>query len=439
MTYPERLPDDVLDTLVDWLPERRWFHVRDAGAELTVVTRLELADPAEEAQVLVLLLAVGPEARPPYMQVPLTLRPAGSAPPGAVRIGTTAQGSLEVFDAPTDPAFVRAWLLAADETGGLSASLDAGTARPVAGEQSNSSVIVDSVDGGPGGILKVFRSVWAGKNPDVDVPVALASMGWPHVAAPLGWLEHHGEHGSTQLGVLSAFVPGATDGFELACDMAGRGESFATLGDELGVVIAQLHERLVEALPVTPPRRVLARELTGHLHERLAWAVAEVPELGRWTGAVTTLLDRLTETEEHGWLQRVHGDLHLGQLLRSDESWFVLDFEGEPMVPLADRSLPGLALRDVAGILRSFDYAAARAEADDSWTVDARSAFLGAYRREVPDAASREAALVLRAFEVDKALYEVVYETQNRPHWAAIPWQALHRLLGSPQSGRVGA
>ncbi|NLF05779.1 MAG: hypothetical protein GX593_12370, partial [Actinomycetales bacterium] len=182
---------------------------------------------------------------------------------------------------------------------------------------------------------------------------------------------------------------------------------------------------------------------TGHLHERLAWSVAQAPELGRWRSAVTELITRLGELAELPRLQRVHGDLHLGQLLRSPETWFVLDFEGEPMMSLADRALPGLALRDVAGILRSFDYVAARAGADESWTLAARAAFLGAYRRQVPSAATREAALVLRAFEVDKALYEVVYETQNRPRWAEIPLRALHRLVGSPHGGpgggRVGA
>jgi len=437
MAEAELLVDDVLDALVAWLPGRRWFHARDAGARLTVVDRLELADPAGEARVVVLLLGVGLDPDPPFMQVPLVFRAPGTAPAGTAPLASVPGARLEVFDGPDDPAFVRAWLAAADDGGRLGAVLDADSARPVSGEQSNSSIIVAGTDGGPGAILKVFRSVWPGKNPDVDVPDALARSGWPHVPAPLAWLEHAGTE-PIQLGVLSRFVPGAQDGFELACAMAARGESFAPLADALGVVIAELHERLATALPVTPPHRIAAAELTVHLHDRLEWSVAGVPELARWRGAVGALVDRLGELDELPWLQRVHGDLHLGQLLRTADAWFVLDFEGEPMVPLAARSLPGLALRDVAGILRSFDYAAARAEADASWTAEARAAFLGAYRREVPAAASREAALVLRAFEVDKALYEVVYETQNRPHWAAIPWQALRRLVGSPQDGPGG-
>ncbi len=437
MAETELLVADVLDALVTWLPGRRWFHARDAGARLAVVDRLELPDPAGEARVVVLLLGVAPDPGPPFVQVPLTFRAAGTAPAEIDPVATVAGGSLEVFDGPEDPAFVRAWLAAADDDGRLGAALDTDSARLVSGEQSNSSVVVTGVDGAPGAILKVFRSVWPGKNPDVDVPDALARAGWGHVPAPLAWLEHTGA-APFQLGVLSRFVPGAQDGFELACAMAGRGESFAPLADALGVVIAEMHERLVAALPVVPPRRITAAELTAHLHDRLEWSVAGVPELGRWRGAVGGLVDRLGELDELPWLQRVHGDLHLGQLLRSADAWFVLDFEGEPMVPLTDRALPGLALRDVAGILRSFDYAAARAEADASWTAEARSAFLSAYRREVPAAASREAALVLRAFQVDKALYEVVYETQNRPQWAAIPWQALHRLVGSPQGGPGG-
>ncbi|MDQ2624588.1 MAG: phosphotransferase, partial [Actinomycetota bacterium] len=258
--------------------------------------------------------------------------------------------------------------------------------------------------------------------------------------APLAWLEHGPE--PFHLGVLSRFVPGAEDGFELACTMAERGEPFDALGDDLGVVIAEMHERLATVLPVAAARPVTGAELTTHLHERLAWSVSQEAELLRWRAPVAELIDRLGALERLPVLQRVHGDLHLGQILRASGTWFVLDFEGEPMLPLTERTLPGLALRDVAGILRSFDYAAARAGVDESWTMSARAAFLGAYRREVPAAASREAALVLRAFEVDKALYEVVYESQNRPQWVDIPRRALGRLVGSPHGaaggGRVG-
>lgn len=479
--------EELLRTLTPWLPAQRWFHEHQDTGRLVVVESFELVDPAGEARLPVLLLGTGPEPRPPWLQVPLALRPVGSPTP-ATPLGTL--GTWHVLDGPADPAFVRAWLAAAEAgehappvPAGVARAdeLDPGAARIVSGEQSNTSVIVPAaVPGRTGGILKVFRGVWPGRNPDVDVPAALARAGFAHVPAPIAWLERrwaidttseavretlaaldapalHGEPADqagptapsaptrgevfTQLGVLSAFVPGAEDGFELACAMAERGESFAVLARELGVVLAELHEALAQALP-TGGRSVRDDELTGHLHERLEWAIDEVPTLAAWHEPVSALVDRLTGLADLPALQRIHGDLHLGQLLHAGAEWFVLDFEGEPLVPLPARAQPDLALRDVAGVLRSFDYAAARGGADESWTTTAREAFLEAYRAASPGAASPTAALVLRAFEVDKALYEVVYETQNRPAWAAIPTRALHRLVGSPSAaggGRVGA
>lgn len=401
----DRRREAITGALLAWLQPRRWFPARLAGAELTVVERLELPDPEDEARVEVLVLgAVGEEADPPYVQVPLVHREPGTSQ--GVPIAEVE--GLALVDGPSDPAFLRAWLAATPQGPRVAPGLDLGAARLVSGEQSNSSVVVPGSEGGA--ILKVFRSLWPGRNPDVDVPAALAAAGWPHVPAPLAWLEHGAA--PFHLGVLSRFVPGAEDGFELACAHAARSESLAAEAAQLGTVVAEMHATLAHVLPVE--RRVTAAELTSHLHARLAD------------------LDHLPH------LQRVHGDLHLGQLLRGPERWYVLDFEGEPMVPLTERTLPGLALRDVAGVLRSFDYAAARGGAGEDWTHAARTAFLGAYRDRVPEAASRQAALVLRAFEADKALYEVVYETQNRPAWAEIPLRALQRLLGTPLGGRSG-
>lgn len=443
--------DDLLRTLAPWLASQRWFHQHQDAEQLTVVESFELVDPAGQARLPVLLLGDRPEPHPPWVQVPLALRPAGERERGPSFIGTVGDGRWDVFDGPGDPAFVRAWLTAA--SGGDDAppvpegvaradELDAEGARLVSGEQSNSSIVLPARDvDRTGGILKVFRGVWPGRNPDVDVPAALARIGFTHVPAPIAWLEHRWDDGFAQLGVLSAFVPGAEDGFELACAMAEHDQSFARLAGELGSVVAELHVALARALPGTRAR-IEAGALTAHLHDRLRWAVAAVPSLGAWEEPVTALIDQLAVLDDLPELQRIHGDLHLGQILHANDDWFVLDFEGEPLVPLPARARPDLPLRDVAGVLRSFDYAAARAGAGLSWITSARESFLEAYRVAAPGAATPTAEVVLRAFEVDKALYEVVYETQNRPAWAPIPTRALHRLVGSADEtggGRVGA
>lgn len=427
--------EQLLDLLRPWLPGRRWFHEHQDAARLSVVESFELVDPAGEARLPVLLVGTGPRPAPPYVHVPLALRPRGSRVPTAAHVGTAGNGSWEVFDGPGDPAFVRAWLAAAD--GDLpAAALDPAAARLVSGEQSNSSVIIPASDADhAGAILKVFRDVWPGRNPDVDVPLALARSGFDHVPAPLAVLEHRwGGPTTAHLGVLSTFVPGARDGFELAQALAGRGESFATLAAELGTVLAALHDALARAIPVDEPSGGPAA-LGEHLDERLEWAVGQVPDLAAWRRPVGDVVRQVAELPALPPLQRIHGDLHLGQLLRTETEWFVLDFEGEPLVPLSERALPDLALRDVAGILRSLDYAAARGSAPATWTAEARSALLAAYRARSPDAASAHGDLLLRAFEIDKALYEVVYETQNRPAWTPIPTGALHRLVDAAQEG----
>jgi maltokinase len=402
-----------------------------------------------------------------------------------------------VLDGAGHPAFLRAWIAAADlADAGLAHTPHLGAPRVLPGEQSNTSVILPGA--GPDGstaMLKVFRGLSDGANPDVDVPRALAGTGWTHVPRPLAWMSAawpdppegregrevsdpdgevvdggiaHGGVAHGHLGVLSVFVPGATDGFELACDLAARGESFADLAEDLGAVIGQMHRALATALPVggggsdagagagaPPPADPLppttdpappadpaatavpardtpddAATAAGALRDRFAWASAAVPELHRHAAAVDRLATATAALRDLPPRQRVHGDLHLGQVLRGDGTWYVLDFEGEPLVPVAQRTRPDLALRDVAGMLRSIDYAAAVGHARPGWAAAARRALLTGYTaRSAPiDPALREH--LLRVLELDKALYEAVYEARNRPTWTAIPLDAVERLLG---------
>jgi maltokinase len=460
--------DALLALLGEWLRGRRWFPAKGAAAELTCVGGLTLVDPLDEADVRIVLVRTVAPGIDTVLQVPLTLRAPGGARADAT-IGVlgahelSAEGSVvtgartDVADGAGDPSFLRAWLAAAQGPG---ADVDPEHAQVLTGEQSNTSVLLPGSGQAGSAIIKVFRALAPGANPDVDVPCALAGAGWENVPRPLAWLEATWPSGASDvtghLGVVSAFVPGARDGFELACAMAGQGEPFTDLARELGEVVAGMHAALARALPVAAPGPGVDRagELAGAVRQRFGWAVAALPELERYAGGVAALAAGTQAVREPPAPQRVHGDLHLGQVLRGRDRWYVLDFEGEPLAPIAARTRPDLALRDVAGMLRSIDYAAAvggaggagggstartwtPAEADLAWAAHARAALLDGYLHGSP--VDGDSAILLRALELDKALYEAVYEARNRPHWLGIPLAALDRLLPQPSDAGDGS
>ncbi|GEK22731.1 maltokinase N-terminal cap-like domain-containing protein [Cellulomonas xylanilytica] len=408
-------PDDarLLDVLRDWLPTRRWFPAKGQVAELSAVASFRLAP-----DVTVLLVRARAGSIDAVLQVPLVLTD------GAHDDAIGVLDDRAVLDGAGHPEFLRAWLAVADGPG---ADVDVWSARVVSGEQSNTSVILP---GSRPGILKVLRAVAAGENPDVDVPRHLVAVGWQHVPAPLAWLQGRwpgpdGELVTGYLGVLAAFVDAAEDGFELACAYAARGESFRAPATDLGAVTASMHAALVTAYGTDASEHGpegVARAVAA----RFSWALSAVPSLSRFTDGVAQVVGEVRALPAAPARQRVHGDLHLGQVLRSHGAWFIMDFEGEPLAPLEQRTRPDLALRDLAGLLRSVDYAGAvggltGAQAAD-WTSDARAGLLAGY--------GGGDQTLLRALELDKTLYEAVYESRNRPTWLPIPVAGLERLTG---------
>jgi maltokinase len=313
---------------------------------------------------------------------------------------------------------------------------EAQRARPLGAEQSNSSVVYDERL-----ILKLFRRLTPGPNPDVEVTEALGRVGFPHVAAPVAvWRRDH-----TDLAVVQPFLVGATDGWSLALtslrdlladgpdDPAQAGGDFASEAGRLGLLTAEMHLALAQAFGTED----------GDLD---AWAdgVAAQLALHGVTGG-DEVVAALRASGEGGRAIRVHGDFHLGQVLRTDAGWYVLDFEGEPARPLDERMAPASPLKDVTGMLRSFQYAGAvamteRAEGTnlaklaaqaERWEARNRSAYMSGYFGVdgISALLPQDARPLLRALELEKAAYELGYERAYRPHWAEIPRAAIDRLL----------
>lgn len=485
---------ELMELLDAWLPARRWYPVKGVAVRHVPWLSFALDVPASAAspgrpddawpgtRVELHLLRLVGDGVDLVVQVPLVLEPAtppagttqggttpgGTTPGGTAPIGTLAPGGAGdagwvVHDGAAHPACWAALLAVAEwesrgtapdgespRGGGPDADTDLTGGRALSVEQSNSSVLLPRVAGGS--MLKVLRAIAIGPNPDVTIPRALAAQGWAGVPRPLAWLEVGWDAAddpaavdpgaeaprSAHLAILSEFVEGARDGFDLACSYAGQDASFADLAADLGRVLADLHGALRSAFDVGSP--VDARWLVADLRRRADEAVASSSALGRRAADVAAFWDRTSARlanvtrvpDALPRLQTVHGDLHLGQVLHARRfGWKVLDFEGEPLRPVAERTRPDLALRDVAGIVRSFDYAAAVGRARDAaWAVQARTAFLDAYERADTagvDRATSEA--LVRALTLDKALYEVVYESRNRPDWEPIPLAAVDRLL----------
>jgi maltokinase len=250
--------------------------------------------------------------------------------------------------------------------------------------------------------------------------------------------------------MLQTFVPNASDGWLLATasvrDLYAEGDlhadevggDFAADSERLGAATASVHTDLAAVLPTEPADPAWFATLAEQMTDRLEAAIEIVPQLAEHADGLRAIYAAAAKSNEPVVRQRVHGDLHLGQVLRTATGWILLDFEGEPARPLASRRELDSPLRDVAGMLRSFDYAARHLlveQPDDSqrayraqeWAVRNRTAFCSGYsaaQRIDPCAGSA----LLRAFEADKAVYECVYEARNRPHWLMIPLNSLSRL-----------
>lgn len=317
------------------------------------------------------------------------------------------------------------------------------------GEQSNSTVAY-----GEDAVLKVFRKITPGENPDITTHRVLTDAGSTHVAALYGWVEHTAlTEQPLHLAMLQQFLRTASDGWDIAlasvrdlfaeADLHAEevGGDFAGEAARLGTALAEVHDQLRDAFGTgSASAASVADAMAGRLHQ----AVAVVPDLAEHAERLRGTFRALAGLGEIP-VQRIHGDLHLGQTMRTVGGWKLVDFEGEPAKPLAERLLPDSPWRDVAGMLRSFDYAphaiARSLEEDDpdvasqrrhraeEWAARNKDAFLTAYAG-AEGLSPAEGALVA-AYVADKAVYECVYEARNRPNWLPIPLTAIARI-GAP-------
>ncbi|MEU6357095.1 maltokinase [Streptomyces sp. NPDC047072] len=437
-----------LDPLLrEWLPRQRWFAGKGRPVTgFTEVAATELLPPTAKLGLYHLLVRVHQPltvGAPPHpgdcYQLLIGTREALPPRLAPALIGHVEDGPLAgrtAYDALHDPLPAEL-LLEAIRTGARIGGLrferdphqeirDGLVPRVLTAEQSNSSVVY-----GDTFILKLLRRVLPGVNPDLELPLALAREGCPRVPAPAGWLRAESAEEPYVLGVLQPFVQGATDGWELALRELAKGEDFGAEARALGRATAEVHTALARALPTVTLGHAQLQPLVDGMIERLEAAVQAVPALRPYAPALHSAFTALADLAAEGttWTaQRVHGDLHLGQCLRSPTGhWSLIDFEGEPSKPLAERRLPQPTARDVAGMLRSFDYAAHSTDLPvPGWAEACRAAYCSGYA-EVSGVDPRTDPVLLRAYETDKAIYEVVYEARHRPDWLPVPLSAVAR------------
>ena len=461
-----------MECLTDWMTRQRWYAGKGRVPKLVEISRQEWACDEPEVRIHVLLVRDTANNPPSLYHVPVVLRrtiPRGS---GRQLIGRNDHGDY-LFDGPYDSAYTGALLQR------LGVHRDNQHARVHSGEQSNTSIIFDEGREAPL-VAKIFRLVHAGENPDVVLQTALTSAGNRSVPRMLGsvsttWIDPHGSLTHTDelvtghLAFAQEFVSGVRDGWPLALEAAAAAISFADDAERLGRVTAEVHTALATCMP---SRDASLGDIVGFVagwHQRLAIAISDVPQLRELRPAIEEVYDAAREAP---WpaLQRIHGDYHLGQVLRRPSGeWLLVDFEGEPLRPLPERTRVDSPLRDVAGMLRSFDYAigslrntdtGAAATAQESapvesasvdsasvdfarsiesaragWARSARAAFLDGYIA-ASDVDLRAHRALLDAFELDKAVYEAMYEARNRPTWLPIPLAAVAYLVSPERAAK---
>ncbi|MCL2735428.1 MAG: phosphotransferase [Propionibacteriaceae bacterium] len=413
-----------IDAWRHYLPHARWF--QNKGQDLTTIALEPLSWLTTGGHALVRseLAHVGVGDVEEVYHLLVGYLPVGHGEPSALigQVDLPDVGLVDMVDAPRSPQAMRALLGALSDpaTPGMAwrhtpPDPDCNT-EVFSGEQSNTTVRL-----GDTALLKIFRRLTPGRNREIEVLSALDSCSiTPRLIGT--WSTPDSRY---DLGLVVARVADAHDGWAFATEAAHSGQSITDEMTALGAALLNLHSSLASAFPTSWIDADLCRI---RMLYRLDRACAQVPRLREARGALTAILSR-----PHGLVpvQTVHGDFHLGQALISPAGWRIIDFEGEPLTSDEDPTAPDSVWRDVAGLLRSLEYAWSTHPDPTSdqarrWLLDARRAFLSGYGTDTVVPSD-----LLRAYEVDKTIYEVMYETRNRPEWTWIPWQAIDAAIAS--------
>jgi len=448
-----------IEALKGWLENQRWY-----ASKSRRVSAIELDESIVLSEspmmLLALVQAVFATGQHELYQLPLGFRREGEdSGPEAIAV---AEG-WSVYDVLADPDQARELVRRIDaaedlETtegclrfrradGPVAVSEDA-PVRPIGVEQSNSSLVF-----GDELVLKVFRKLEPGINPELEMLRFLTAREFPNIAPLRGWYEYDGRSFAATLGVAQEFLPDAQDGWELALDeIADDLEGFLGRLGSLGTVTAAMHSVLATDasdpafMPEEPSNEALSL-LTATIDEEIERIFVRLPDderLAPIAGRGQDVRERLTQRSglsAGGHVIRTHGDFHLGQTLYTPRGWVIIDFEGEPARPLPERRQKRSPLRDVASMLRSFAYVASALEilrgrsAPPEFEQRARDTFLEHYfdavdRTLLPGGAAAVGNL-LSIFELEKAIYELQYEIDNRPDWVTIPVAGIVRMLES--------
>jgi maltokinase len=441
-----------LDLIAQWLPQQRWFGGK--GRTIDAVSEVVSSPLDTDLRLVIVHVAYADGLSEDYQLL------LGRRAHVEERLEHAVLGRVDgaqVYDAVHDPeclSVLLGHLAVGTELDQVSFIQDSVIDPDLAGrvltaEQSNTSIVY-----GDALILKLFRRLQPGANPDIEITKALADAGSGHVARPLGWVDGHLSGERTTLALLQPFLKGGADGWAMATasvrDLFAEGDlhadevggDFAAESERLGGATGEVHLLMAQALPSGTADAAEIRSTAALLQSRLDAALSVVPELEGHVEGLREAYSRVAEWARPVAVQRIHGDFHLGQVLRTQDRWVLLDFEGEPARPLSERRALMSPLRDVAGMLRSFDYAAQHLLAQNpaapqlayraaEWADRNRAAFCAGYAGAV-GTDPRDEADLLRAFELDKAVYEVVYEARNRPTWLPVPLGSIARLVGTP-------
>ncbi len=459
---PPPAPADSIEGLLesaafrDWLGSKRWY-----ATKTRAVNALELVESVPLGEDPILLLAIVQAGLANGMhhlyQLPLGLNRGADSGEHAVIART---GDWGAYDALTDPNLAFALMSQIDAGGERATSrgrysfhrAQSGTdvvrgerVRAIGVEQSNTSIVF-----GDRIVLKVFRRLESGINPELEMLRFLASHAFENIAALHGWYEYEGPALAATLGIAQQFLKGSVGGWELGLEeVRADTETFLARLGELGTVTAALHDTLASdsgdpAFSPELPSREWMSLVTASLDEDIQdmfTRVAADERVAPISGRFQEIRDRLSALGQFGLggrLIRTHGDYHLGQTLHTPAGWVVIDFEGEPARPLSERRRKHSALRDVAGMLRSFAYLSAAAAsrgvpAPENFEERARQVFLDAYFASIEStllpAGEAAARNLLAIFELERAIYELQYELEHRPDWVSIPVSAITRLL----------